>query len=353
MSHPEDLQPFWLQDEAGQHDIVLSTRFRLARNLQDFVFPNRASYKTRLHVRNLLERAVVNEFPHWRLIRADSISAALRELFFEKHLISPQINRNPAGSTIAFSTQARFVLMFNEEDHLRIQLLLPGWSLLEPWRELMRVEQRISHWVDFAFDDNYGYLTSCLTNLGSGVRASVMAHLPALNWDGSLAHRLGNWPDQSIEFRGLFGEGSQIQANFVQISNRHTLGSSISEISTRVQSAVETLVDMERAAREELQARYRWKIEDSVFRALALLKSARLMSSEEATMHLGTIRLGACLGLIPPIPSGKILRLLISSRPAHLHLRAQQDLGPEERDFWRAQHIRSQLAGLVELGKDG
>ena len=350
MSRPEDLQPYWLQDEAGQHDVVLSTRFRLARNLQGSVFPNRASYKNRLIVRNLLERAVGNEFPHWRLIRADAVSPALRELFFEKHLISPQINRKPAGSTIAFSTQARFVLMINEEDHLRIQLLLPGWSLLKPWKELMRVEQRLSHWVDFAFDNNYGYLTSCLTNLGTGIRASVMAHLPALNWGGSLLHRLSTWPDQAIEFRGIFGEGSHIQANFVQISNRYTLGSSVEEISARVHSAVEALVEMERSARETLQTRHRWKIEDSVFRALALLKSARIMNSEEAATHLGTIRLGACLGLLPPIPSGKILRLLISSRPAHLHLRSQRDLRPEERDIWRAQHIRSQLVGLVELG---
>lgn len=346
-------QALWLKTDGAGHDVVLSTRFRLARNLRDFVFPARADRAVRHEIRSQFERAIHHEFPHWSQLRADQISPLTRELLYEKHLISHHLRDHPDGALVAQSVESRFVLMVNEEDHLRVQLLLPGLDLKPAWPELLRVGSRFELWMDYAVHPKFGYLTSCATNIGTGLRASVMLHLPALSWLNSLDRTLSEWPDEAIEFRGTFGEGTEAVASFVQLSNRYTLGSSVEEIVERVSYSTQNLVELERQQRHYLLHNYRSKVEDSVHRSLATLGAARLMDSREAANLLGTVRLGACLGLLPQFPPKTMLRLLVESRPAHLQYKIGQILRPEERDEWRASYIRSQIETLGEDKDDG
>lgn len=346
-------QPYWLRSDDAPHDVVLSTRYRLARNLHGVPFPSRADAALREVILDRVGRAFRYELPHWRLVRADQVSPLMREVFFEKHLISTQLKDHPDGSMICFSPEGRFSVMVNEEDHLRFQFLLPGFQLRDSWRELLEVESRIERWVDFAFHEQFGYLTSCLTNVGTGLRASVMLHLPALSWTGSLPSTINLWPDQAVEFRGLFGEGSSMNESFLQLSNKTTLGADLETFNHRVLHSAEKLIMMERRSREQLLSRHRLQLEDTIFRALATLGAARIMTSSEATAHLSMVRLGACLGLLNQFPPMTLLRLLVGIRPAHLQLEAQRPLDPDERDEWRATYIRSQIEHLVEDKSDG
>lgn len=353
MSRNQLQQPYWLRGDGSPHDVVLSTRYRLARNLHGVPFPSRADPALRQIIVDRIARAFHYEFRDWKLLRTDQVAPLMREVFFEKHLISAHLKEHPNGSLICFSPDGRFSVMVNEEDHLRFQCLLPGYSLRESWRELLDVESGIERWVDFAYHEQFGYLTSCLTNVGTGLRASVMLHLPALSWLGSLASTLALWPDGGIEFRGLFGEGSSMTESFIQLSNKTTLGADLEAFNERVIHSTDQLIALERQSREELLISHKLQLEDGVFRALAILSSARIMSSNEATAHLSTVRLGACLGLLPQFPPFKLLHLLVGTRPAHLQLEAQQALSPDQRDEWRATYIRSQMAALVEDNRHG
>lgn len=346
------LLPYWLQDD-NDHDVVLSTRFRLARNFRDLPFPSPAHPQAKFAVRQRVHQALIDEFPHWRIDQADELSVLARSLFFEMHLISSFIKDNPDGALIATSPEARAVLLVNEEDHIRLQLLLPGLSLMGNWRELLEIEKRLGRRLEFAFHPRFGYLTACLSNVGTGLRASAMLHLPGLAWTESLTSTLGLWPDPVIEFRGTFGEGSSMESGFIQLSNKTTLGADVQTIVRHVLASVEQLVALERRAREQLYTRNPIAVEDAVFRAFGVLRSARLLSSAEATAHLSLLRLGSCLGVFPSLSPSRVLKLLVGVRPAHLQVQAGQNLSPEERDEVRARHIRSQMELFVEDTTDG
>ena len=347
------LQPYWLKNDESLHEVVLSTRFRLARNLNGLPFPKRANPQSTFQVVKRVRSAVKQEFPHWRCDLVEELSPLMRELFFEMHLVSKQIVEHPRGSMVCLSAEARVAILVNEEDHLRIQLLLPGLQMWGSCRELVNIEQRLANWLDFAFHPQYGYLTSCITNLGTGLRASVMLHVPALSWMGALAPTVARWPDPTVEFRGIFGEGSSMDTSFVQLSNKVTLGADVESICNNVLSSVQSIVSMELASRQEILHRHRVKLEDSVHRSFATLRSSRIMGSLEASNHLSMVRLGACLGLLPHFPVAEVLRILVGIRPAHLQVQAQTMLSPEERDQWRASKIRRQIENFVENNKDG
>ena len=346
------LLPYWLQDD-NSHDVVLSTRFRLARNFPDLPFPLRATPHTDEIVKERVQTALSREFPHWRVDPADTIAQVARELLFEMHLISHHLKENPQGSLIALSPEARAILLVNEEDHLRIQLLLPGYGLAHNWRELVTIENRLAQWLEFAFHPQYGYLTACLSNVGTGLRASVMLHLPGLSWTGNLAPTVNMWPDPGIEFRGIFGEGSSMDTSFIQLSNKVTLGADVGGIVRNVLNSVEHLIGLERRAREQIFLQSPLRLEDSVYRSFGILRSARLMTSEEATAHLSLLRLGSCLGLCRNLSPSKVLRLLVGIRPAHLQVQSDEPMSVGERDERRAAHLRSQMELLVEDINDG
>lgn len=346
-------QPYWLSNDDTTHDVVLSTRFRLARNLQGFPFPHRSPSELRHKVVHLVRRSIEHEFPHWRVLEGTKVSPLLREVFFEKHLISAYLKNHPEGTLVVFSPDARMSLLVNEEDHIRLQCLLPGFQIDGSWREVEAVESRLERWLSFAFHHQYGYLTSCLTNVGTGLRTSVMLHVPALVWTGSLASTIAHWPDRAIEFRGTFGEGSSLNEGLLQVSNKRTLGSDVNALSGQVFHSADEMIRLERQARKSLLERYAAKLIDSVHRSLALLSAARIMTSVEAHAHLSTVRLGACLGILPQFSTHDLLRLLIGIRPGHLQLVASRYLDPDERDQWRASYLRNQIESLVDKGSNG
>lgn len=343
------LHPYWLQDE-NDHDVVLSTRFRLARNFPDLPFPGRAGTEARVAER--VKAAVAQEFPKWRIDAADTLTPLARELLFEMHLISNHLKEQPRGSLIILSPEARAILLVNEEDHLRLQLLLPGLALAHQWRDLLEIEQRLARWLNFAFHSQYGYLTACLSNLGTGLRASAMLHLPGLSWLNRLLPTLNTWPDRSIEFRGLFGEGSSLETSFIQVSNKTTLGADVASLVRNVYSSVEHLVALERQAREQVFARHPLALEDAVHRAFGVLRSARLMTTDEATAHLSLLRMGSCLGVFRNISPSRVLRLLVGIRPAHLQVQLDEAMSAGRRDEIRACHLREQMELLVENSDD-
>lgn len=346
-------QPFWLGNDEASHDVALSTRFRLARNLKGLPFPHRCPSELRYKVAHLVRKAIEHEFPHWRILEGGQVSPLLREVFFEKHLISSYLKNHPEGTLVVFSPDARLSLLVNEEDHLRLQCLLPGLQTEGSWQEIESIEARLERWLSFAFHHQYGYLTSCLTNVGTGLRTSVMLHVPALVWTGNLATTIAHWPDKSIEFRGTFGEGSSLGEGLLQVSNKRTLGNDVKTLSQQVFHSAEELIRLEQQARKSLLERYTAKLIDSVHRSLALLSAARIMASAEAHAHLSTVRLGACLGILPQFSTRDLLRLLIGIRPGHLQLNASRFLDPDERDQWRASYLRNQIQSLVDKGNNG
>jgi protein arginine kinase len=346
------LLPYWLQDD-NSHDVVLSTRFRLARNFPDIPFPRMANLQQKSVVKQKVQAALQQEFSHWRVDQADTLGPLARELFFEMHLISSLTRDNPEGALIALSPEARAILLVNEEDHLRLQLLLPGLALAGHWREMLTIENRLARWLDFAYHSQYGYLSACISNVGTGLRASVMMHLPGLAWSGHLASTLTMWPDRAIEFRGLFGEGSSMETSFIQLSNKTTLGADIETIVRHVLASAEQLVELERRARDQIFQRTPLLLEDRVFRAYGALSSARLVTSTEATAHLSLLRLGSCLDIFKDLTPSMVLRLLVGIRPAHLQIQSEEPLSAERRDEVRATHLRSQMALFVEDRDDG
>lgn len=346
-------QPFWLSNDETPHDVALSTRFRLARNLRGFPFPHRCIPDTKQKVAHLIQRAVEHEFPQWRILEGNQVSPLLREVLFEKHLISANLKNQPEGTLIIFSPDARIALLVNEEDHFRLQCLVPGFQVEGSWREIEELEAGLERWLGFAYHHQYGYLTSCLTNVGTGLRTSVMLHVPALGWTGALPSTLSHWPDRSIEFRGTFGEGSSLGEGLLQVSNKRTLGSDVKALSLQVFRSAEELIGLERKARKSLLERYTAKLIDSVHRSLALLTAARIMSSAEAHAHLSTVRLGACLGILPQFSTQDLLRLLVGMRPGHLQLSASRHLSAEERDQWRASYLRNQIQSLADKQSHG
>lgn len=346
-------QPYWLENDDDPHDVVLSTRFRLARNLRGFPFPHRCPIHLKYKVAQMVRRAVEHEFSHWRILVGSEVSPLLREVFFEKHLISAAVKNHPEGTLLILSPEARHTVMVNEEDHLRFQCLVPGFQVASSWQDIEAVESRLERWLSYAFHVQFGYLTSCLTNVGTGLRTSVMLHVPALVWTGTLPATLSTWPDQSIEFRGTFGEGSSLAEGLLQVSNKRTLGSDVATLSRQVFHSAEEMVKLERQARKELLERYTTKLVDSVHRSLALLSAARIMTSAEAHNHLSTVRLGACLGILPQFSTRDLLRLLVGMRPGHLQMEASRFLNPEERDQWRASYLRNQIQALMDKRTNG
>ncbi len=332
--------------------MALSSRIRLARNLAPYAFPPVCTSDVAERVCDELNSVLSQEFPEWSVFEVSSLPLSKRALLFEQHLISPMLAQKNTRTLVAFPPGGRFSLMVNEEDHLRLQVLLPGLCLTEAWPIIEQVEKRLEQNLEFAYHRRFGYLTSCLTNLGTGLRASAMLHLPALAWFNALPNLMQQISGVGLTIRGLYGEGSHPEGHFLQISNQITLGPPETDIATKVQSVAQHLVYSERQARGSLMSTYRQQIEDAVWRAWGILSNARLLGSKEATEQLSLVRLGVLLDLIPHLDNGKLLRLLVGMRPGNLQENTGRELTPAERDWARAQHIRSVLAQGTE-GSEG
>jgi len=337
----------WLRGEGPESDIIISSRIRLARNLADYPFTNRATPEQKLEIAETLSTQIAGLKSAGPLTYFDLKSLAPLDLEFlvERHLISKEHARNDVGG-VAINDQETVSIMVNEEDHLRIQVLRSGFRLGETWETIDELDDEIDQRVNYAFSMELGYLTACPTNVGTGLRASVMLHLPALLFTRQIDKVITAVGKMNLVVRGLYGEGTQYAGSLYQMSNQVTLGKSEQEILDNIVSTVPQIVRYERRAREMLLSQNKPKLEDRVFRSLGMLKAARTISSSETITLLSHLRLGINLGLIK-MDIGQVNELFIRALPAHLQKSEGKQLEPGERDSARAAFIRRNLGDIL------
>jgi len=340
-------QARWLNDEGPMSDIVISCRIRLARNLSDFPFLSKADEGERCQIhRLLLEKITETELgPGMALFDIDDTSDLDRQVLVERHLISRQHAEGEGSRGVAVTPQETMALMINEEDHLRIQVMRSGLQLEEVWKEIDQIDDTLQGKADFAFHSQYGFLTACPTNVGTGIRVSVMLHLPALKLAGELEKVSRAARDMRLAIRGLHGEGTEATGDFYQVSNQSTLGKSEMEIIQEFcDMVIPKIVEYERMARMALVKDRLPALDDKIWRALGVLENARTMSTEETLFLLSHLRMGVHLGRMPNVSLETINDLFIKSQPAHLQKLEGSVLDGEGRSTARADRIRKSLA---------
>lgn len=335
----------WLRATGSDADIVISSRLRLARNLADFPFCNRASELERREIEKLLKDcsqsiAIGRPLHYFDVALLNPLD---QQLLVERQLISREHAAGHGARGMALAAGEDVSLMFNEEDHLRIQVLHSGYSIKECWQLIDSIDDRIEEQLRFAYNEEFGYLTACPTNVGTGMRASVMLHLPALAMTKQLDRVFRALQKIQLAVRGLYGEGSQASGDFYQISNNITLGKTEEEIIRDIDVVVPQIVEYERKAREGLITQNKQTLHDKVSRAYGVLRTAQTISSEE-TMHLlSSVRMGVNLNLIADIKIDTINDLFIHTQPAHLQKLEGQPLETEQRNIARATYLRRRL----------
>ncbi|MCW3491431.1 protein arginine kinase [Dethiobacter alkaliphilus] len=336
----------WMNATGPDGEIVLSSRVRLARNIREVPFPYLASDSQADDVTRQIRQAsseLQDEMGKMRFFPIKNIPPLERQVLVEKHLISPLLIKEPHNSAVLLRSDEAVSVMVNEEDHLRIQCLLPGLQLEQGLAEANRYDDLLEEKLAYAYDEQWGYLTACPTNVGTGLRASVMVHLPALVLTKQINRVLSAIAQVGLAVRGLYGEGSEVVGNLVQISNQITLGQSEDEIVRNLYGVSRQIVEQEAQARQILLNEGRDRIADRVNRAFGVLSHARLMSSQEAMQLLSDVRLGIDLGLIEEV-SGNILKeLMVLLRPACLQMEAGRELDSLDRNRERAGLIRKRL----------
>ena len=341
----------WL-DASGEHaGVVLSTRIRLARNLQGHAFGPRARVNDREAVLEQTRRAKdkVELLAGSILLELPDLDSRSRGMLLERRLASREllgdVKTGPSRATaVLLATQDPLSVMVNEEDHLRLQGLVSGLRLKEAWNLVDRLDEELGQELPFAYHHEFGFLTSCPTNVGSGLRASVLVHLPGLVLTKEIGKVLQGLGQVGLTFRGLYGEGSEVVGNFFQLSNQTTLGKSEEELIEHLDKIVRQVIQYEDQARQVLLRDAPQVTEDKIWRAYGLLRYARSLSFEELMNLLSGIRLGVGLKLLPELRVYTLNKLMIFTQTAHLEQAAGRDLPPSECDAHRAAYVRSILS---------
>ncbi|MCA8924553.1 MAG: protein arginine kinase [Planctomycetes bacterium] len=325
----------------------MSTRIRLARNVIRYPFLSRIEdeEKSKLErfLRRELELASIGEVSYQNLDEASQLD---RDCLVERHLISRDHASGRGDRGVALEPEGTLSVMVNEEDHLRIQVLRSGFQPSAAWRHILGVDQALESRLDYAFSPDFGYLTACPSNVGTGMRVSVMLHLPALVITKKLKKVFNAVSKINLAVRGFYGEGTHSQGDFYQISNQITLGRSEDEILTSISDYVPSIVEFERNMRKRLLGESRRAIEDRVWRAFGLLGQARLISSEETMDYLSAVRMGVNLGLIEALTIAEVNEMFLHTQPAHLQKHCGRELDSAERDASRADYLRERFAKL-------
>jgi protein arginine kinase len=343
----------WLKSEGPLNDIIISTRIRLARNLSNFPFSLQASNKDKQKIESLLKDILINRLRFRKTLfyfSLDNLPKTDREFLLERHLISKEHAKDEQGyKGLAISYDETVSVMVNEEDHLRMQVLRSGFQVDECWQEIQQLDDEMEKLITYAFHPQFGYLTCCPTNVGTGLRVSVLAHLPALVITKQIEKVLNSLSRIGYAVRGLFGEGTKPIGDFFQISNQKTLGKSEEEITTEFKdTAIPQIAQYEQTWRQKLFQENKTVVEDRVWRAYGILKYARSISSEETLDLLSSIRLGVYLGIIKDMPIKILNQLLIFCQPCHLQKLAQKTMQPPQRDLMRASYLRQQLKLILD-----
>ncbi|QDT65091.1 protein arginine kinase [Calycomorphotria hydatis] len=335
----------WLRGSGPDSDIVISSRVRLARNLAQFPFPIRSSDAVKAEVATLLREKLSDlDIPSLLyFLDVSEMEEVDRQFLVERQLISREHSESKGPRGVCVSREENVSLMINEEDHLRIQVLRSGFALEESWAQINEIDDCIEQELTYAFSDQFGYLTSCPTNCGTGIRVSVMLHLPALVLTKEIQKVFQALQKISLAVRGLYGEGSQAMGDFYQISNQVTLGKSETEIIENIRDVVPNIIAYERRVRNALVKENRRSLHDQIARAYGILRNAQTISSEE-TMHLlSSVRMGVNLGMVDDLEIPTVNELFIHTQPAHLQKLRSENLPSAERNVARAAYLRERL----------
>ena len=338
----------WLSGTGPMSDIVISSRIRLARNVSGFPFLSKATEGQRTELQRILREHIEQlGLPDPTFyVDIEDTGELDRRVLVERHLISRQQAEGCGSRGVAISSRETIALMVNEEDHLRIQDLRSGLQLDELWEEISRVDDMLGARLDYAFHNRYGYLTACPTNVGTGIRVSVMLHLPALRMTGEMERVIRAARDMRLAIRGLYGEGTEATGDFYQVSNQTTLGRSEEEIIDDFKHIViPKIIDYEKQARQLLTREKAVILDDKIWRAYGLLSTARALSTDEALGLLSHLRMGIHLGRIDRLGMDMVNELFVLTQPAHLQKLRGADLDGEARSAARAEYIRQRLGG--------
>ncbi len=333
----------WVTEKGPLNEIVLSSRVRIARNLKNTPFPTYLNKEQSADIIKMIEDTFIG-FPgiKYEFHNMNETESLDKQVLVEKHLISPELAKSNKGAAIIRDDE--FVsIMINEEDHIRIQTILPGLQINEAWRIADEIDDSLESSLDFAYDEKLGYLTCCPTNVGTGLRASTMVHLPALNLTGNIEKILQTVTKIGLTIRGLYGEGTEILGNLFQISNQVTLGPAEEEITDNTNGVTNQIVEKEREARNILLNTGRIHLEDKVWRSWGILKNAKIISNQESMNLLSDLRLGIDLDIIRGLSVSTLNEIMIKTQPANINKYAQKGLSHEDRDIFRAQIIKSKL----------
>ncbi len=335
----------WLKGTGPFSEIVISSRIRFARNLEKYPFPHWANEAQLKDVFSDFENAYksIDRFKGAIYIMMKDLSSVDKQMLIERHLISREHVINPEHKAVLISEREIISIMVNEEDHFRIQVLQSGFNLQDTWKLANKIDEELEQYLDYAYSAEFGYLTCCPTNVGTGLRASCMVHLPALVATKQINRIIQAINKLGLTARGLFGEGTEAYGNYFQISNQVTLGYSEEEIVDNLERIMRQIIEQEQAARKSLVINQRQLLEDRVFRAAGILKSARLITTEETLNQLSSIRLGVDLDIIKDIDHHMLNELFLQIQPAHLQKSQGRQLSADERDAVRAQLILSKF----------
>lgn len=334
----------WFEQNGTEGDVVISTRIRLARNLRQFPFPAAMTDEQKQQANRLICDAVTDMSAEiGGLVYTDMTSVPQTEAvsMMERHLISPEFAGAKSGAGLLATADESISMMLQEEDHIRLQVLCPGLQLDAAYQMADRIDTALDERLHFAFDERLGYLTQCPTNLGTGMRASIMLHLPALQSRGAVEKLSRTVSKLGLTIRGMYGEGSQSQGAIYQLSNQITLGISETAAVDNLRSIATQIIREERSMRESF--RDDPQFEDQLYRSLGLLKNVRILSGKEFMNLISVVRMGVSLRMIDDIGLDKINALIVRAQPATLMVAQGKELDASERDAVRAKMVREYL----------
>jgi len=336
----------WLKGCGPESDIVISTRVRLARNVKGYPFTLRATPAQREELLLAVGEALKRVHLDKSVIQLNlaQVSEVHRDVLVERHLISRELASAEGPRAVVFGRGEMLSIMVNEEDHLRLQWIKSGFDIDRAFKALVKVDCALEKHLPYSTSTKYGYLTACPTNVGTGIRVSVMVHLPALTLKDHVQKVFKAAEKMNHAVRGLYGEGTRAFGDFYQISNQATLGRSEEEILESVKAIVPKVLEYERRMRGQLFTEERPMLEDRVYRALATLRSARMLNVQEMMSHLSLVRLGVDLGVVNDIKTQTINEIFILGQPSHLQREEGREMSPNERDTRRAELVRTRLA---------
>ncbi|MBV7274481.1 protein arginine kinase [Clostridium thailandense] len=340
----------WINSNGKLDDFVLSSRIRFARNIEKIPFPHKLNIEKAKQVIKLVEDAfytsshVGEKFTTNYLDDKDMIS---KQVFLERHLISKNLIDNSNKSAFILNSDETISIMINEEDHIRVQCITAGLNLEEAYDLSDKIDNLLEEKLDYAFDEKLGYITSCPTNIGTGLRASVMIHLPAISLSNKINGIINAVSQVGMTVRGLYGEGSKAVGDIYQISNQITLGLSEEEIVGNLEAVVRQIMNEEIFLRQDLMKKYKDEIEDRIYRALGILKSAVLLNSNECLKLLSDVRLGVEMGIIKDVDKVTLNNLLVNTQPASIQQICRKKLSSKESELSRAKLVKERLVQVT------